>query len=96
MSPSGGEPDVSQISLERLVQAKLEALFRQQQEAQVELNGLYNLILEQVEKPLFEMALRSQRGNQAKTAELLGINRNTLKKKIDSYRIKVKKVGPEK
>jgi Fis family transcriptional regulator len=80
-----------QVSLEKLVKSKLEVLFQQQKEAQVELNGLYNVIIEQVEKPLLELALRAYNGNQVKTAQMLGINRNTLKKKIDNYKIKVKK-----
>lgn len=79
------------VSLEKLVKCKLEVLFQQQKEAQVELNGLYNVVLEQVEKPLIELALRNYNGNQVKTAQMLGINRNTLKKKIDNYKIRVKK-----
>ncbi len=78
------------VSLENLVKSKLEVLFQQQNEAQVELDGLHRLILEQVEKPLIELALRQHRGNQVKTAKLLGINRNTLKKKIDSYKIRIR------
>src|SRR5688572_14187042 len=74
------------VSLEKLVRSKLEVLFQQQQEAQVELDGLHKIVLEQVEKPLIELALRVYNGNQVKTARMLGINRNTLKKKIDSYK----------
>ena len=76
---------------ESSLRASLEVLFQQQKEAQVELNGLYNIVLEQVEKPLIELALASYNGNQVKTAQLLGINRNTLKKKIDNYKIRVRK-----
>jgi Fis family transcriptional regulator len=83
--------NLQNVSLEKLVQSKLEVLFSQQQEAQVELNGLYNVVLEQVERPLIEIALKNYNGNQVKTAQLLGINRNTLKKKIDNYKIKVKR-----
>lgn len=83
--------NLQSVSLEKLVKSKLEVLFQQQKEAQVELNGLYNVIIEQVEKPLLELALRAYNGNQVKTALMLGINRNTLKKKIDNYKIKVKK-----
>ena len=71
----------------------LNFLFAQQKEAQVELNGLYNVVLEQVERPLLEIALKAYNGNQVKTAQMLGINRNTLKKKIDNYKIKVKKLN---
>lgn len=81
------------VSLEKLVKSKLEVLFTQQKEAQVELNGLYDIVMEQVERPLLELALRSFNGNQVKTATMLGINRNTLKKKIDIYKIKVKKAN---
>ena len=81
------------MSLEKLVKSKLEVLFQQQKEAQVDLNGLYNVVIEQVEKPLLELALRAYNGNQVKTAQMLGINRNTLKKKIDNYKIRVKKTN---
>jgi len=84
--------NLTSVSLEKLVKSKLEVLFQQQREAQVELNGLYNVVIEQVERPLIEIALRAYNGNQVKTAQLLGINRNTLKKKIDNYKIRVKKL----
>lgn len=85
--------NLQSVSLEKLVKSKLEVLFAQQREAQVELNGLYNVVIEQVEKPLLELALRAYNGNQVKTAQMLGINRNTLKKKIDNYKIRVKKMN---
>lgn len=85
--------NLNAVSLEKLVKSKLEVLFAQQKEAQVELNGLYSVVLEQVERPLLEIALKSYNGNQVKTAQLLGINRNTLKKKIDNYKIRVKKLN---
>lgn len=81
------------VSLEKLVKSKLEVLFQQQREANIELSGLYDIVLEQVEKPLIELALQSRNGNQVKTAQLLGINRNTLKKKIDSYKIRIKRAS---
>lgn len=79
------------VSLEKLVKSKLEVLFQQQKDANIELSGLYDIVLEQVEKPLIELALLSRNGNQVKTAQLLGINRNTLKKKIDSYKIRIRR-----
>jgi Fis family transcriptional regulator len=82
--------NLQSVSLENLVKRKLEVLFRQQKEADVELSGLYSIVLEQVEKPLIELALRQYNGNQVRTAQLLGINRNTLKKKMDSYRINLR------
>ncbi|EAQ45082.1 MAG: nitrogen regulation protein NR(I) [Roseobacter sp. MedPE-SWde] len=51
--------------------------------------GLYARILREVEAPLIEIALTATGGNQAKCAELLGINRNTLRKKITDLDIEV-------
>ncbi|MBU2993309.1 sigma 54-interacting transcriptional regulator [Octadecabacter sp. 1_MG-2023] len=51
--------------------------------------GLYQRILREVEAPLLEIALDATSGNQAKCAELLGINRNTLRKKITELDIHV-------
>ncbi len=82
--------NLKSVSLEKLVRSKLEVLFDEQKETSVELNGLYDVVLEQVEKPLIELALKVHRGNQVKTAKMLGINRNTLKKKMDGYKIRVR------
>ncbi|WP_296419205.1 response regulator [Pseudooctadecabacter sp.] len=51
--------------------------------------GLYQRVLREVEAPLIEIALDATSGNQAKCAELLGINRNTLRKKITDLDIHV-------
>ncbi|MBD3663169.1 response regulator [Sulfitobacter aestuariivivens] len=51
--------------------------------------GLYGRILREVEAPLIEIALGATAGNQAKCADLLGINRNTLRKKITDLDIEV-------
>jgi len=51
--------------------------------------GLYQRILREVEQPLIEIALDATGGNQAKCADLLGINRNTLRKKITDLDIRV-------
>ena len=51
--------------------------------------GLYARILREVEPPLIEIALDATGGNQAKCADLLGINRNTLRKKITDLDIRV-------
>lgn len=82
--------NLQSVSLEKLVKSKLEVLFQQQKDTQVEINGLYNIVLEQVEKPLIELTLSTCLGNQVRAAQLLGINRNTLKKKIDTYKIRIK------
>ncbi|SHI32241.1 sigma 54-interacting transcriptional regulator [Wenxinia saemankumensis] len=51
--------------------------------------GLYQRILKEIEMPLIEIALDATGGNQAKCADLLGINRNTLRKKITDLDIQV-------
>ena len=51
--------------------------------------GLYQRILREMEMPLIEIALDATGGNQAKCADLLGINRNTLRKKITELDIRV-------
>ena len=52
-------------------------------------NGhLHELIMGSIEKPLVEIVLRETNGNQTKAANILGINRNTLRKKITEYKIK--------
>ncbi len=51
--------------------------------------GLYHRILREVETPLISAALAATRGNQIKAAELLGVNRNTLRKKIRDLDIQV-------
>ncbi|MBV1927483.1 MAG: sigma-54 dependent transcriptional regulator [Rhodobacteraceae bacterium] len=51
--------------------------------------GVYARILRELEIPLIEISLDATGGNQAKCAELLGINRNTLRKKITELEIQV-------
>jgi len=51
--------------------------------------GLYQRVLREIEAPLIEIALDATGGNQAKCADLLGINRNTLRKKITELEIQV-------
>ncbi len=51
--------------------------------------GLYNRILREVERPLISLTLEATRGNQLRAAKLLGLNRNTLRKKIRDLQIPV-------
>jgi two-component system nitrogen regulation response regulator GlnG len=51
--------------------------------------GLYHRVLREVEYPLISAALAATRGNQIKAAELLGVNRNTLRKKIRDLDVQV-------
>jgi len=52
-------------------------------------SGVYQRILREIELPLIEISLEAVAGNQAKCADLLGMNRNTLRKKIRQLEIVV-------
>ena len=51
--------------------------------------GLYHRVLREIEYPLLTAALAATRGNQIRAADLLGVNRNTLRKKIRDLDIQV-------
>jgi DNA-binding protein Fis len=48
---------------------------------------LHNLVITGVERPLLKMVLKETNGNQTQAANILGINRNTLRKKIQEYNL---------
>lgn len=75
-------------SLESLVARKLQNSLAQMDLQ--DLDNLYEMVLHQVERPLINIILQHTRGNQVRTAEILGINRNTLRKKIKMLDIVVK------
>jgi Fis family transcriptional regulator len=49
--------------------------------------GMYDMVIDCVEKPLLEMTLEHAGGNLTRASELLGINRNTLRKKMQRHGI---------
>jgi len=51
--------------------------------------GLYDRVLKELEEPLITLSLLATKGNQIRTAKMLGINRNTLRKKIKELDIDV-------
>jgi DNA-binding protein Fis len=54
--------------------------------------GLYDRVIQEVERPLIETTLKAVMGNQKKAAEILGINRNTLRKKVMLLEIDLKEL----
>lgn len=79
----------SDASLEGLIANKLKNSLAQMDFQ--EMDNLYDMVLHQMERPLINIVLERTRGNQVRTAEILGINRNTLRKKIKTLGIEVKR-----
>jgi two-component system nitrogen regulation response regulator GlnG len=77
------------LSLEGIVDTKLRACLVNMDK--MESGDLYDVVIEQVERPLIRFVLEKTRWNQVKAADILGINRNTLRKKIQDLGIELKK-----
>jgi two-component system nitrogen regulation response regulator GlnG len=93
--PSGATATGEETGAETLaesVERHLHGYFRDLGEAPPP-PGLYQRILREVETPLINAVLASTRGNQIKAAEVLGVNRNTLRKKIRELDIQVIRGG---
>jgi len=71
---------VEQLSFEEMVRAKIRALLQRMEGYPLE--DLYDEVISRVERPLIELVLERTGYNQLKAAEILGLNRNTLRKKI--------------
>jgi Fis family transcriptional regulator len=50
-------------------------------------SGVYCMVLKSVERPMFEIVMEEVKGNQTLAAEILGINRNTLRRKLVDYNL---------
>lgn len=79
---------VDRYSLEELMRAKLGTFLKRIRGYHVE--GLYSEVMSRVETPLLELVLEETGGNQLKAAKILGINRNTLRKKVRKKSIRVR------
>ena len=56
-------------------------------------SDIYDRVIAEVERPLIRLTLAATRGNQIKAAAMLGLNRNTLRKKIRDLNIQVIRTG---
>jgi Fis family transcriptional regulator len=65
------------------VQHSVQRYFKQLNGEQV--TGIYDMVLQETERPLLEVTMREAGGNQTRAARMLGINRNTLRKKLARY-----------
>jgi two-component system nitrogen regulation response regulator GlnG len=88
--PAGSDRDGSteDESLSEAIERHLKSYF-DAHEGALPASGLYDRVLHEMERPLIQLSLSATRGNQVKTAQLLGLNRNTLRKKIRELDIKV-------
>ena len=80
----GAEP----VSLSAMVERHLAGVFKEHG-GELPPPGLYDRILAEVERPLLSICLGATRGNQIRAAHLLGLNRNTLRKKIRDLGLEV-------
>ncbi len=76
---------MSRKNIEDCIRESLEQYFRDLNGT--EPNAVHAMILEAVEKPLLEVVMQRADGNQSKAAEWLGINRNTLRRKLLDHKL---------
>jgi Fis family transcriptional regulator len=50
-------------------------------------HAIYDMVIRAVEKPMLEVIMKQANGNQSAAAEILGINRNTLRRKLTEYEL---------
>ena len=85
----GSKPDASGPNLADYVEAKFKGFVRAMKLGSA--RNLYPTMMRAVERPLIELALRETKGNQLQASQLLGMNRNTLRKKIGEFKISVER-----
>lgn len=85
---------VEQLSFEEMVRAKIRALLQRMEGYPME--DLYDEVISRVERPLIELVLERTGYNQLKAAEILGLNRNTLRKKIAERNVTLVEPQPAK
>ncbi|WP_424812128.1 nitrogen regulation protein NR(I) [Roseococcus sp. YIM B11640] len=86
-APSDGAPRSSE-TLEQAVERHLK-LFMAAHKDGMPIRDLHERVISEVERPLLRLALSATRGNQIKAAALLGLNRNTLRKKLRDLELPV-------
>lgn len=69
--------------IDDVVAHSLERYFRDLEGAQP--CSIYDMVIHAVERPMLEVVMRQAQGNQMRASEMLGINRNTLRKKLQQH-----------
>jgi two-component system nitrogen regulation response regulator GlnG len=87
-STAGTSETAHDISLADAVDRHLQAMFAAHGD-RLPPDGMYDRVISEVERPLLSLALGATRGNQLRAARLLGLNRNTLRKKIKDLDVPV-------
>ena len=88
ITESNSNNGLEKISLSMSVEQHLKNFFKLHK-GKLPSSGLYSRIINEVERPLISICLNATKGNQIKASKLLGLNRNTLRKKIKELKIKV-------
>ena len=88
ITESNSNNGLEKISLSMSVEQHLKNFFKLHKD-KLPSSGLYSRIINEVERPLISICLNATKGNQIKASKLLGLNRNTLRKKIKELKIKV-------
>ena len=76
---------MSQKNLENCVRDSLAAYFTDLHG--IAPDGMYDMLIKAVEKPLFDVVMAQADNNQSRAAEWLGLNRNTLRKKLVEHKL---------
>lgn len=76
-------------TLQQSIHRQLKKYFDAHASDELPPSGLYARILNEMERPLIELSLNATRGNQIKASKMLGLNRNTLRKKIKELDISI-------
>ncbi|MFC3109125.1 Fis family transcriptional regulator [Undibacterium arcticum] len=74
---------MSKENIQEVVQRSLEEFFSDLGEQQP--SNIYDMVVLTVEKPMLQAVMARAEGNQSHAAEMLGINRNTLRKKLQQH-----------
>lgn len=80
---SEGKSDARETELSSTVRKVMKQYFKDLDGEKC--SGIYDMVVQAVEKPMLEVVMNQAQGNQTRAAQLLGLNRNTLRKKLKQH-----------